>query len=49
MGRLGVLFKYLFWLVVLGTLGLSAFALLSDLPAPEHQIVRPIPMPGEGS
>lgn len=48
MGRLGVMIKYLFWLLVLGMLGLTAFALLSDLPAPVRDVSRPIPLPGEG-
>jgi len=49
MGRLGVLLKYLVWLLVLGVLGLSAFAMLSDLPAPVRDVSRPLPLPEEGS
>ncbi|MEM1345824.1 MAG: hypothetical protein AAGI34_14770 [Pseudomonadota bacterium] len=47
MGRLGLLLKYLFWLLVLGLLVLTGIALLSELPAPVRDVQIPLPLPGE--
>jgi len=45
MGRLGV-FRYIFWLVLLGVLGLVGYALVSDLPAPVREVSVPIRVSG---
>jgi len=47
MGRLRIL-KAIFWLLLIGVLGLSGYALLSDLPAPVREASAPITLPGEG-
>jgi hypothetical protein len=46
MRRLGILLKYLFWIALLGFLGLVAFSLVSDLPAPVEEITVPLDPPG---
>lgn len=40
-------FKYLFYLVVLGVLGLTGYALISDLPPPTNRVVVPVSPPAE--
>lgn len=39
---MGRLIKYLFYLVVLGAIGVAGFALVSDLPAPTETKVVPV-------
>jgi hypothetical protein len=48
MGRLR-LAKYVVWLLMFGMLGLTAFALLSELPAPTREVSVPLKLPEEGS
>ncbi len=42
---MGRLFKYLIWVVLAGLVGLVGYALVSDLPAPTEEKVRPLPAP----
>jgi len=39
---LGRILKYLFFLVILGMIGLAGYALFSDLPAPTAEVVEPV-------
>ena len=38
--------KYLFYIAVLGTLGLAAYAMLADLPPPTKDVVVDLQSPG---
>jgi len=38
-------FKFLFRIAILAFLGLVAYAMLTDLPPPTHEIVQELPMP----
>ena len=42
-------FKYLFWLAVLGALGLAGYAMIADLPPPTQDVVVELPSPLEKS
>lgn len=44
---MGRLFKYLFYLAVLAAIAVGAFALFSDLPAPQSEVTVPVPIPDE--
>ncbi len=37
--------KYLFRIAILAVLGLVAYAMLADLPAPQRQVEQDLPMP----
>lgn len=37
--------KYLFWLAVLGALGLAGYAILADLPPPTRDVVVDVAPP----
>lgn len=39
---MGRLIKYLFYVIVLAAIGLVGYALVSDLPAPRTDIVKPV-------
>lgn len=39
---MGRLIKYIFYLIVLGGIGLTGFTLFSDLPAPTTEVVIPV-------
>lgn len=40
--KLGRILKYLFFLILIGLMGLAGYALFSDLPAPAVEIVKPV-------
>ncbi|MEM6621735.1 MAG: hypothetical protein AAF674_05855 [Pseudomonadota bacterium] len=42
---MGRALKYLFYLVVLGFLGLSAYAMLTELPPPTKDVTIELPLP----
>jgi hypothetical protein len=42
---MGRALKYLFRIAVLAALGLVAYAMLADLPAPQRQVEEELPMP----
>lgn len=44
-GPMGRLIKYLFWIAVLGALGLAAYAMLAELPPPTEKVVIELPSP----
>ena len=39
---MGRVLKYLVYLILLGGIGISAYAVLFDLPAPQRQVVIPV-------
>lgn len=42
MGGFGRLLRFLLFLAFVGFLGLVGYALISDLPAPTREVVRPL-------
>lgn len=44
---MGRALKYLFYLVVLGGLGLVVYAVIADLPPPTREVVVDLPVPGQ--
>jgi len=45
---MGRVIKIVGILVLLGLGGLALYALVSDLPPPTREVVRPLPLPGTG-
>lgn len=44
---MGRVIKLLFQIAVLGFLGLAAYALVADLPAPVRDVEKRLPVPGQ--
>ncbi len=42
---MGRLLKYLFWAMLAGLVALVVYALVSELPAPTEEVIRPLPLP----
>lgn len=45
MRTLGKILKFLFLMAILGIIGLGGFSLVSDLPAPEQEVIVELPLP----
>lgn len=46
---MGRALKYIFWIAVLTTLGLAAYAMLADLPPPTKDVVIELDAPSSGT